>query len=39
MHKRNGRGIHYYKNGDIYDGEWSNDKRIGKGKIIFADDS
>jgi hypothetical protein len=29
----------YYINGDVYEGEWLNDKRIGKGKIVFKDDS
>ena len=32
-------GIHYYKNGDFYDGEWLNDKRIGRGRIFLADGS
>jgi hypothetical protein len=29
----------FYFNGDIYEGEWLNDKRVGKGKISFSDDS
>ena len=36
---RNGTGIHYYANGDIYKGDWSNNKRIGKGRLIFKDGS
>lgn len=31
--------MHFYKNGDVYEGSYTNDKRIGKGKIIFADGS
>ena len=27
----------YYENGDKYDGEFKNDKRDGKGKMIFKD--
>ena len=36
---RNGTGIHFYSNGDIYKGDWSNNKRIGKGRLIFKDGS
>ena len=28
-----------YNNGDKYIGEWKNDKREGKGKIIYKDNS
>ena len=28
---KNGRGKFTYPNGDVYDGEWKNDKRHGKG--------
>lgn len=28
-----GHGVMYYYNGDIYDGEWRQDKRNGKGNI------
>lgn len=37
--KRNTKGCHYYLNGDFYEGEWLNDKRIGKGKLMFQDGS
>lgn len=37
--QRNATGIHYYSNGDFYDGEWQNDKRSGKGRIVGADGS
>ena len=36
---RNGVGVHYYKNGDLYDGEWLNDRRIGRGRILLSDGS
>ena len=29
--------VFYYANGDIYEGEFINDKRVGKGKMTFAD--
>ena len=32
---RNATGIHYYQNGDFYDGEWINDRRTGRGRIFF----
>ena len=28
---REGKGIYYYNNGDIYEGFWKNDKEEGKG--------
>jgi len=28
-----------YKNGEIYEGEWANDKRNGKGVFTFPDDT
>ena len=31
--KRDGRGKYYYKNGDIYEGDWKMNKREGKGKF------
>lgn len=31
---RNLAGIHYYINGDYYDGEWVNDRRVGRGRIF-----
>jgi|LauGreDrversion4_2_1035121.scaffolds.fasta_scaffold104681_2 hypothetical protein len=34
---RNGVGSQYYGNKDHYEGEWSNGKRIGRGKIFLAD--
>lgn len=36
---RNSTGIHYYHNGDFYDGEWLNDRRIGRGRIFLKDGS
>lgn len=27
-------GVHYYSNGDLYDGEWANDRRVGQGYIL-----
>jgi len=32
---RNGNGVGYYSNGNIYEGEWVNDKKHGHGKYIF----
>ena len=32
---REGKGIYYINNGNIYDGEWKKDKREGKGTMIF----
>ena len=34
--KRHGFGTYYYPNGDIYNGEWINDKKQGKGEITIA---
>lgn len=34
---RHSTGIHYYLNGDQYDGEWEQDKRTSKGRIFLAD--
>jgi hypothetical protein len=33
---RQGKGIYFYKNGDIYIGEWFNDLFHGEGVYIFA---
>ena len=30
------QGKNVYKNGDIYEGEWVNDKAEGKGKLIMV---
>ena len=30
-----GKGIYYYNNGEIYEGDWKNDKREGKGIYYF----
>ena len=35
VHKMIIIGTFNYPNGDLYDGEWNNDKRDGKGKGIF----
>ena len=33
------RGKYFYSNGDMYDGEWSNDKKNGIGKYTLNDGS
>jgi len=35
--KRTARGSYYYLNGDSFEGQWANDVREGKGKLLFAD--
>ena len=30
-----GKGIMYWNNGDIYEGDWKNDKREGKGIMYY----
>ena len=38
--KREGpNGKFFYKNDDIYEGEWKNDKRHGKGILSFSPSS
>tara|TARA_Y100001970_G_scaffold232290_1_gene289095 strand:- start:1102 stop:2532 length:1431 start_codon:yes stop_codon:yes gene_type:complete len=37
--QRNGHGIHYYADGDIYDGGWQGDKWHGKGVYYEKDQS
>ena len=27
----------FYPNGDIYEGPWVNDQRLGRGKLVFKD--
>lgn len=34
---RNLTGVHFYANGDLYDGEWVNDRRVGRGRILNKD--
>ena len=34
---RNTTGIHYYTNGDFYDGEWLLDRRVGRGRIFLVE--
>jgi hypothetical protein len=34
---RHGKGVHYYSNGDVYDGEFLENKRVGKSRLRFAD--
>ena len=29
----------FYPNGDVYEGPWVNDQRIGRGKLLFKDGS
>ncbi|CAI2384134.1 unnamed protein product [Moneuplotes crassus] len=36
---KNGKGTYYYSNGDRYDGQFLNDKRIGNSRLIFDDKS
>lgn len=36
---KSGWGRMYYANGDIYEGEWSNDKRHGNGMLRLANDN
>ena len=31
-----GKGTYFYKNGDVYEGEWQLDRREGMGKMIYA---
>lgn len=33
--KRHGKGIYYYPNGDIYDGQWKNNKKHGFGQYTY----
>jgi len=33
--KRYGQGMHYYANGDIFDGDFVNDHWVGKGSLKF----
>jgi hypothetical protein len=34
--KKQGYGKEYYKNGDVFDGEWDNDLKHGKGVHFYA---
>jgi hypothetical protein len=34
---KHGTGIYYYKNGQIYDGQFVEDNRVGKGKLQYPD--
>jgi hypothetical protein len=36
---RSGKGTHYFSNGDIYDGEFVRNKRIGKSRLLCANGS
>ena len=36
---RQGEGIHYYASGDIYDGEFVRNKRVGKSRVRFSNGS
>ncbi|KNC48087.1 CMRP Flagellar component [Thecamonas trahens ATCC 50062] len=33
---RHGTGVHRYTNGSVYEGEWKDDKRDGRGKLVSA---
>lgn len=33
---RHGRGKHTCSNGDVYEGQWSYDKRQGQGRLVVA---
>ena len=35
--KRHGKGIYCYPNGDVYDGQWKNDKKHGFGQYTYGD--
>ena len=35
--KKNGKGKKYYKNGEIYEGDWKNNVREGQGSMKFKD--
>ena len=35
--KKNGKGIYYYPNGDVYIGDWKRDKKEGKGKMFWLE--
>ena len=35
--KREFKGVYYFNSGDRYDGDWVNDKRQGKGNLVFFD--
>ena len=37
MIKKNGYGIFYFQNGNVYKGEWVNDQKHGKGVYIKND--
>jgi hypothetical protein len=36
---KHGKGIYFYKNGDIYDGEFVDNMRVGKSRLRFHDGS
>lgn len=36
---KSGRGKYFYSDGDVYDGEWSQDVYEGKGKETYANKS
>ena len=36
---RHGEGIYYYVNGDIYEGNWKNNKKDGEGTLVYQNDS
>ena len=33
--KAEGKGIHYYKSGNRYEGDWRNDEKEGKGIMYY----
>jgi hypothetical protein len=35
--RREGKGIQLYENGDVYEGDWKNDKREGNGKLTMKE--
>jgi hypothetical protein len=37
IHLKHGPGLMVYRNGDVYDGQWDNDRMHGRGKMKFAD--
>lgn len=35
--QRHGHGVEITKNGDIYEGGWDQDLKLGKGRMVLAD--
>lgn len=39
MNDKSGNGSYYYEDGTVYEGEWLNDMKNGKGECIFGRNS